>query len=234
MTETLRRLNTSSVETYYLHAPDTSTPIEETLEAINTLHSKGTFKNFGLSNFSPSDVQKIHDLQSSQGKILPTVFQGNYNAVSRHIESDLFPILRKLNISFYAYSPIAGGFLVKDPQVLRDGQGQGRWAKDTPIGGIYVGMYTKETLLSALEEWDHIARDEGISKAALAYRWITFHSKLDGSKGDAVILGASKSSQLEESLVAIEQGPLSEKSVKRIEDVWVKVEKEAPRDNYHR
>ncbi len=175
----------------------------------------------------------IYDIQKKTNGPLPTVFQGNYNAVSRHVEADLFPLLHKLNISFYAYSPIAGGFLVKDIASLRSGQEPGRFGKNSPIGNMYSAMYGKEALYKALEDWEQIAKDASISKVALAYRWVTYHSALKRNNGDAVILGASKASQLEESLEAIEQGPLDEKTIKRVDDIWEKVKEEAPLDNYN-
>ena len=190
-------------------------------------------RQFGLSNFRPADVQKIYDIQSAAGSVLPSVFQGNYNAVSRHIEKDLFPLLHKLKISFYAYSPIAGGFLVKNSAQLRAKDDPGRFGPNTRTGDMYTSMYGKESLFQAVDEWGQIATDAGISKAALAYRWITFHSALKGENGDAVIVGASKSAQLEETLTAVEQGPLPESIAERASAIWEKVEHEAPLDNYN-
>jgi len=229
----LKRLGVSSVDIYYLHAPDPTTPIEDTLSAIQQLYKEGKFKRFGLSNFKAPDVQKIYDVQSAAGSVLPSVFQGNYNAVSRHIETDLFPLLRKLKISFYAYSPIAGGFLVKNSAALRAKEDEGRFGPNSRTGQMYSTMYGKESLYQALDEWEHIAQDAGISKAALAYRWITYHSALKKEHGDGVIVGASKVAQLEETLKVIEDGPLDAKTVKRVEEIWKKVEHEAPLDNYN-
>lgn len=94
-------------------------------------------------------MQKIYDIQLAAKSVLPTVFQGNYNAISRHIEKDLFPLLRKLNMSFYAYSPIAGGFLVKAPGV---DEGT-RFGPNARTGTMYNEMYGKESLYAALDEW---------------------------------------------------------------------------------
>ena len=98
---------------------------------------------------------------------------------------------------------------------------------------MYFDLYGKESLFQALDEWAEIAKDAGVSKASLAYRWIAYHSQLKAGDGDAVIIGASKVAQLEETLAAIEAGPLDKKSVERVEAIWKKVEHEAPLDNYH-
>jgi len=78
-----------------------------------------------------------------------------------------------------------------------------------------------------------IASDAGVSKAALAYRWTTFHSVLKKEHGDALIIGASKLAQLEETLLAIEAGPLEEEIAKRVDAIWKKIEHEAPLDNWN-
>ena len=165
--------------------------------------------------------------------MLPSVFQGNYNAFSRHIESNLFPTLRKLNIRFNAYSPIAGGFLVKDPVKLRSGDTEGRFGPNSKSGRLYTTLYSKEPLFQALEEWAEIAKNAGVSKAELAYRWTAYHSSLDAKLGDGIIVGASKSSQLEETLTALEKGPLDEKTAEKVDELWKKIENDAPLDNYH-
>ena len=89
-----------------------------------------------MSNYKVEDVQKVYDICKEKGYPLPEVYQGNYSAVARKQEEVLFPTLRKLGISFYAYSPIAGGFLVKTKQQVLDGAG--RFDTSTPIGQMYL------------------------------------------------------------------------------------------------
>lgn len=98
---------------------------------------------------------------------------------------------------------------------------------------MYNRLYSKDSLINALEEYTQIAADAGISKAALAYRWVTFHSVIKAESGDGIIIGASKTSQLEESLKAIRDGPLDEITAKRVDALWEDVKAEAPRDNWN-
>lgn len=158
-------------------------------------------------------------------------FAGNYSAVARKQEDELFPLLRKLNMSFYAYSPIAGGFLTKTKQDIQDRKG--RFDPETPLGQMYTNLYSKPSYLEALQEWSDIAQEEGIPKAELAYRWVAYNSSLKPEYGDGIIVGASSMEQLEQTLKSCNKGPLSEKAVKRIDEVWKKIEHEAPLDNYH-
>lgn len=100
------------VDIFYIHSPDLWTPFEETLEGVNEVYKAGGFKRFGLSNFTPSHVRDVLRITKEKGYVQPSVYQGSYAAVARGAEDELFPLLRENGISFYAYSPIAGGFLV--------------------------------------------------------------------------------------------------------------------------
>lgn len=178
-------------------------------------------------------MQRIYDIQSAANSVLPTVFQGNYNAVARHVEDDLFPLLRRLHMSFYAYSPIAGGFLVKESAQLRSNDVEGRFSGKGYTGEMYPTLYGKEHMYQALDDWSKIARDAGISKAALAYRWIAYHSALKRENGDGVVFGSRTTSQLEETLTAIEAGRLDPQIADRASAVWRSVKHDAPRDNWN-
>ncbi|KAF2170455.1 hypothetical protein M409DRAFT_51495 [Zasmidium cellare ATCC 36951] len=221
----------SNVDVYYIHAPDAKTPLEDTLSAINEIHKSSFFKRFGLSNYKAEDVQKVYDHCKEKGYVLPTVYQGNYSAVARKQEEILFPTLRKLGIAFYAYSPLAGGFLTKTKEQIQEGAGR---FNDQALGGMYKDMYSKPSLLEALSDWHSIAKEEGITNADLAYRWVKYNSPLKPEHGDAIIIGASSAQQLKQTLDSINGGPLSAKAVKGIDAIWQKIADEAPLDNYHR
>ncbi|OCK73142.1 Aldo/keto reductase [Lepidopterella palustris CBS 459.81] len=226
----IKRLNVEKVDILYIHAPDSTVPIADTLIGINEAHKAGLFSRFGLSNFDVNGVEAVYEHCKAHGYILPSVFQGNYSAVARKLETLLFPTLRRLGIAFYVYSALAGGFLTKTKEQIAEGAGR---FNDAAAGGIYKRLYSKQSYLEALEEWSDIAKDEGCSKAHLAYRWVAFNSPLKKEYGDAVILGASSLKQLEQTLEGLKAGPLSDDACKRINQVWKSIEHEAPVDNYH-
>jgi len=89
--------------------PDASTSLEETLEAVNTLHKEGKFERFGVSNYSAAQVDDFCAIADKKGWIKPTAYQGIYNALHRSVEKELFPVLRKHGISFYEFNPLGGG-----------------------------------------------------------------------------------------------------------------------------
>ena len=132
---------------------------------------------------------------------------------------------------FFAYSPLAGGFLVKSPEYITEAS-DGRWDKNSFAGKLYGAMYNKPSLIKALGDWDSISKDTGISRAALAYRWVAWNSILEPDLGDGIIIGASSAEQLDETLKAIEDGPLEKGVVEGIQKIWMAVKDDAPLDNY--
>jgi aflatoxin B1 aldehyde reductase len=210
--------------------PDRKHPLEPVLAGINDLHKSGMFKRFGLSNFSAEEVEEAIRISKEKNYILPTVYQGLYSAVARRTETELFPTLRKHGIVFYAYSPIAGGFLTKTPADFAE-EGKGRWDPATLLGKIHNAMYKKPSMLEALEQWGKIADEVGVSKVELAYRWVAHNSILKGELGDAIIFGARNIEQLRETLTGLKNGPLSKEVEGKIESIWKLVEHESPLNN---
>ncbi|KIW88390.1 uncharacterized protein Z519_10959 [Cladophialophora bantiana CBS 173.52] len=229
--QSIEKLGVKQVDIFYIHSPDAAAPLEETLAGVNEVYKTGVFKRFGLSNYSPADVQKVYDVCKANNYVLPTVYQGNYSPVARRQETELFPTLTKLNIAFYAYSPLAGGFLTKTAQQIKDGAG--RFSEEA-LGGMYRQMYMKPSYLEALSKWEQIANEEGCSRAELAYRWVTYNSPLKKQNGDGIIVGASTVEQLEQTLSGIEKGPLSSKACEGIDKIWEEIKHEAPLDNFSR
>lgn len=230
----LEKLATGQVDVYYMHAPDPRVPVEETLAGIHALYQAGAFRRFGLSNYSLTQVDEVLRICHQRGFVAPTVYQGNYNAVARLPEDQLLPLLRKHNMAFYAYSPIAGGFLAKKPSDFDDNDTlkEGRWDADSYYGKIYRSLYSdRPETLHALKKWTEIAADEGITGTELAFRWVVHNSALDGALGDAAIIGARNEKQLRSAWEAIAKGPLSKEVQAKCDAVWEPLKKDAFLDN---
>ncbi|KAK1750330.1 putative oxidoreductase [Echria macrotheca] len=228
--QSLAKLKTEQVDVYYLHAPDRRLPWEETLSGIQELYQQGAFKRFGLSNFLAHEVDEVIRVCKARNFVLPSVYQGNYSAVARRIEAEIIPTLRKHGIAFYAYSPIAGGFLSKSKKELM--HPEGRFGKGDGLAKIYNGLYNRPSYVAALDDWERIASDEGVSRAELAYRWVIWHSKLNGDLGDAIIIGARNVEQMRETVDWAKKGPLSPGAVRKIDEIWESVKADAPLDNF--
>nr|XP_056721454.1 aflatoxin B1 aldehyde reductase member 2 [Euleptes europaea] len=236
----LKRLQMKSVDLFYLHAPDHGTPVEETLQACDKLHKEGKFKEFGLSNYAAWEVAEICTLCKSHDWVLPTVYQGMYNATTRQVEPELLPCLRHFGIRFYAYNPLAGGLLTgkykytdKDKNPSQQPQSRffgNDWAQ------VYRDRYWKEHHFQGVALVEKALSDaygsDPPSMTSAALRWMYHHSKLQADCGDAVIIGMSSLEQLQENLKCSEEGPLQAGVVDAFERAWHLTAHECP--NYFR
>ncbi|XP_040843934.1 aflatoxin B1 aldehyde reductase member 4-like [Ochotona curzoniae] len=221
----LKRLQCPRVDIFYLHLPDRSNPIEETLRACHELHKEGKFVELGLSNYAAWEVAEICMLCKKNGWIQPTVYQGMYSAITRQAEKELFPCLRHFGLRFYAYSPLAGGLLTgkyqyedKDEKKPKSRYFGDRWSE------FLRNIYWKEehfkgiTLVQKALQAAYGSSAPSLTAAAI--RWVYHHSQLKGAHGDAVILGITSLQQLETNLAAVKEGPLKSEVVEAFEQAW--------------
>jgi aflatoxin B1 aldehyde reductase len=207
--KSLKALKANKVHLYYLHGPDRNTPFEVTPRALNELHHEGYFNQLGISNFMAWEVAMIQEICIRNNWIRPVVYQGLYNAIHRGVEPELFPCLRHYEMSFYAFNPLAGGYLTSRYRVGLSNVEQGsRFDPNTSQGQIYRSRYSNEAMFSALDEIRHAVEQHSITKAECALCWMMHQSKLSKDHGDAIIIGASSIKQLEENLRYLELGPL--------------------------
>lgn len=222
--ESLRRLRVDHVDIFYLHFPDPATPIEETIGACAELHARGLFHELGVSNFPLSLVEEMGSLCDGCGCPRPSVFEGVYNALSRKAEEGLFPALDRLGMRFYAYNPLAGGMLTGRYRTKEDVPEDGRFA----VRPNYRNRYWKDSYFQAICSIASACDAEGIPMAEASLRWLANHSMLSESRGDAVIVGASRLSQLEQNLRALEAGPLPPSIVDAFGGAWSLTSADAP------
>jgi len=220
----LERLKQQPIDILYLHAPDHKTSIEETLSAVNDLYSQGKFLRFGLSNYAAWQVVEIFYLCKSRGWVLPTVYQGMYNAFTRDVERELFPALHRLNIAFYAYNPLAGGLLTGRYKFSDlESQPTGRFFGNA-WADRYRARYWNQALFEAIENLQKALTEAYgpgvVSMTEASLRWLTHHSQLSGARGDAVIVGASSVRHLEENLASCKLGALHERVVTAFDAGW--------------
>jgi aryl-alcohol dehydrogenase-like predicted oxidoreductase len=130
---------------------------------------------------------------------------------------------------FYAYSPLAGGFLIKTPDQIKNPQANSRFDTSTQVGQLYAGLYLKESFFLALETFQSRCKKLNIKPSEACFSWLLNHSQL--KEGDAIILGASSMEQLLENLHDSRGVQLSADMVQELENLWKAVESEAPR--YH-
>ena len=107
----LRRLRTDHVDVYQMHEPDPSTPVEETLEALDELVREGKVRWIGSSNFSSTQIEDADELARGRGWTRFVSAQNEYSLVERAAETDLLPVCDALGIGMLPYFPLASGLL---------------------------------------------------------------------------------------------------------------------------
>ncbi|KAL4731945.1 hypothetical protein ACLX1H_000944 [Fusarium chlamydosporum] len=216
----LKNLQIDQINIYYLQLPERVHPLKPVLEVLDQAHRDGKIKAWGISNYRADEVQKTIDICEENDFVKPSVYQGHYNPVVRGGEKELFPLLRKHGIAFYAYSPGAGGFFA---QKHKNPEPMSRFSGSTKVGSVYVAMYVKDSIEAAVGKALQVAAKYNIGGHAAALRWTAHHGILEKQYGDGVIIGASSLSQLEENLNTVEEGPLPEELAAAIDQVYQEV-----------
>ncbi|KAJ5305863.1 hypothetical protein N7508_004878 [Penicillium antarcticum] len=220
--DSLDRLQIKKIHNLYAHAPDRTIPIAEQAAYFDHYHKMGLFENLGLSNYTPAMVRTWMEVAIEEGFIMPTVYQGQYNALCRGYEDALFPVLREFGIKFEATSPLAGGFLtgklsyhptLQSLEGTRFEVGEGNM-----VGALYRMWYDQPAYHDAMRELDAMAKEHRTSGAQFALRWLLFHSQLKSP--DEVVIGPSHFEQLKTYLDAREAGPLPEDNVEKIDGLF--------------
>jgi aryl-alcohol dehydrogenase-like predicted oxidoreductase len=208
--ESLVRLQTDYLDLYYLHAPDHAVPVEESLEAMETLVKQGKVRYPACSNYSGWEVVQMLWIAKQRGWHAPYVSQPMYNLLARGIEQEYLAMCKEFGVSTVVYNPLAGGLLT------------GKHQQDFVLPGtrfdnnaLYQGRYWHTQYFNAVERLRQIAQSAGRSLVSLSLNWLLHHTA-----ADVVILGASSLQQLNENLAAGQEGPLPEEVVKACDQVW--------------
>ncbi len=208
--ESLARLGTDYLDLYYFHAPDHKVPVEESMEAMESLVKQGKVRYPASSNYAGWGVVQMLWLAKERGWHAPYISQPMYNLLACGIEQEYLPMCKQFGVSTVVYNPLAGGLLT------------GKHRQSQVIPGtrfdnnkLYQDRYWHEQYFHAVERLKEIARSGGRSMVSLSLNWLLHHSA-----ADCVILGASSMEQLNQNLAAGEDGPLPEDMVKACDQVW--------------
>jgi aryl-alcohol dehydrogenase-like predicted oxidoreductase len=177
----LERLRTDYVDLYYLHRPDPSTPIAETLEALDGLVHEGTVRAIGCSNFTVEQLAEADRVAREQGTARFTVLQNQYNVLRRDDDADVLPLCRELGVAYIPYFPLASGLLT----------GKYRRGEPAPEGTRLEGRAIEDERFDRIEALSAFAEEHGRSLHELAM------SALASTPGiGSIIAGATKPEQV--------------------------------------
>ena len=166
--ESLRHLGMEYVDVYYLHAPDPSTPLEETLDVVKDLISEGKVRSFGVSNFAAWQIAELNHLCDARGMSRPVMSQVLYNLLVRQLDLEYLAFTRAHPIHTSVYNPLAGGLLARAVKPGDEVPTGSRFEKNK----LYRGRYWSDALLQQASRYSELARDAGMSLCTIAYAWL--------------------------------------------------------------
>ncbi|MGV9947884.1 aldo/keto reductase [Rhodococcus aetherivorans] len=183
--QSLRRLRTDHVEILYLHWPDSSTPLEETWEALERLRDSGKALSFGFSWHSAEQLRATAKLCTDQGWVAPSIINDSYNLLDRSLEDEVMPECERLGLAIVPAFPLGGGLLT------------GKYRSGAmPVGSRLAEFeqfrpWAEEQHLNAVEPYADFAQAHGRSLAELALAWL-LHRPMVCS----VVTGTTSTAQL--------------------------------------
>jgi aryl-alcohol dehydrogenase-like predicted oxidoreductase len=187
----LKRLQLDHIDLYQIHGWDATTPMEETLAALDNLVRRGLVRYVGLSNWAAWQVAKAAGIARARDLAPIASLQAYYTVAGRDLEREVIPMLKSEGVGLMVWSPLAGGFL--SGKFTRDGEGEGRRANfDFP-------PVNKERGYDVIDVLRELASAKGRSIAQLALGWLLHQPAVS-----TVIVGAKRPDQLADNLGAVE------------------------------
>ncbi|ADL70098.1 L-glyceraldehyde 3-phosphate reductase [Thermoanaerobacterium thermosaccharolyticum] len=206
--QSLKRMGIDYVDIFYSHRRDPNTPLEETMMALDQAVRQGKALYVGISNYNAEDTKKAAEILRKLGTPL-LINQPSYSMFNRWIEDGLTDVLEEEGIGSIAFSPLAQGLLTD--KYLNGIPDDSRAAKKNTS---LKGNLTEENI-NKVRELKKIADRRGQSIAQMALAW-------DLRKVTSVIIGASRVSQIEENVRALDNLEFSDDELKEIDEILSK------------
>lgn len=207
----LQRLGTDRIDLYQMHFPDGTTPIDETLGALDDLVHSGKVQYVGCSNFQAWQLARAIGRSETNRLVRFESIQPRYNLLFRQFERDLFPLCDVDNVGVIPYNPLAGGLLTGKHQRSAPEAGS-RFTLGTQ-GDRYLERYWHDREHDAVDAIRPLAAEAGISMAQLAMGWVLANPTVTSP-----IVGATRPDQLDDAAAA-EANPLDADLVQTLNDL---------------
>ena len=191
----LRRLNTDYLDLYQYHFPDPTTPIEETLRALDDLVKSGKVRYIGCTNFAAWQISEAQWTSRVNHLHSFVTMQTKYNLLERQVEQEIVPCCQAHGLGIIPWGPLAGGFLT------------GKYRKEGPpppspkegmppkaLNTLYKKLLT-DANWEKLAKLEAFAQESGHKVSELAIAWLLSHPWIS-----TVIVGATKPEQIQENL----------------------------------
>lgn len=205
--QSLKRMDLDYVDIFYHHRPDPDTVLEETMQALDLIVRQGKALYVGLSNYNAEDTRKAAAILKEQ-KTPFVIHQPRYNMFDRWVEDGLLDVLEEANAGSIAFVPLGQGLLTS--KYLKGIPEESRAKK--PSGFLKEKDITDEKI-KRVERLNQLAEERGQSLAQMAIAWVL------RDRITSALIGASKVSQIEENVKALDNLDFSAEELKRIDDI---------------
>ncbi|MDN6373779.1 MAG: L-glyceraldehyde 3-phosphate reductase [Brevibacterium aurantiacum] len=214
----LKRLGLDYVDIFYSHRPDASTPLEETIGALDTAVRSGRALYAGISSYSAADTARASALAKELGTPL-LIHQPSYSMFNRWIDSDgLLDTTDSEGLGVIAFSPLAQGLLTD--KYLGGVPEESRAGKSTPS---FKDGFLSEDNLERIRGLNDLAEARGQSLAQMALSWALRYDRVS-----SLVIGSSRAAQLEHNVAALNSEPFSAEELAAIDtfavdsgvDIW--------------
>ena len=188
----LKRLGTDYLDLYQIHRFDYGTPMEETMEALDSLVRSGKVRAIGASAMYGYQFHNLQLVAEKNGWTKFSTLQNHYNLLYREDERDLIPVARQYGVSLIPYSPLAGGHLTRT-EWTSDSK---RSATDFTLRGKYDAA--KDNDMQIIARVAEVAKNRGVAMTDVALGWL-FKKEVA-----APIVGATKISHFDAAVNALD------------------------------
>ncbi len=206
--QSLKRMGLEYVDIFYSHRPDPETPLEETMSALDQAVRQGKALYAGISNYSPEQTQRAARILRELGTPC-LIHQPSYSIFNRWIEDGLLATLEQEGIGCIVFSPLAQGLLTN--RYIDGIPADSRAAK--PNTFLKRDQVTEEKL-ARVQKLRLLAKERGQSLAQMAIAWVLRHPVMTSA-----LVGASKVSQVEDSVGALQKLDFSAEELKTIDQI---------------
>ena len=204
--QSLKRMGLDYVDIFYHHRPDPDTPLEETMAALDLIVRQGKALYVGISNYKAEDAAKAIAILKQLGTPC-LIHQPKYSMFERWVEGGLLDILEEEGVGCIPFSPLAQGLLTD--KYLKGIPGDSRAAKQH--GHLQENQVT-ENAITKIQQLNNLAIERGQTLAQMALAWL-----LKDYRVTSVLIGASRVSQLEDSLKCLQNLDFAHEEFNNIE-----------------
>ena len=208
LNQSLKRMGLDYVDIFYHHRPDPGTPLEETMAALNHIVRRGKALYVGISSYDPEQTRRAAKILRELGTPC-LIHQPSYNMFDRWIEDGLLDVLEEEGIGCIVFSPLAQGLLTD--RYLDGIPEDSRAAK--PHGYLSRDDITAERL-AKIRSLNEIAQARGQTLAQMALAWNLRHAGMT-----SVLVGASRTRQIEDNVAALEKLEFTEEELEAIDRI---------------